>query len=86
MENASVITWSERLESVRKDVECFFGRLKIRYRIIRNSIQLHKRHQIDQVMIICCILHNMMLHESGLDIQWQNDNPLEREEDDDQDI
>lgn len=28
----------------------------------------------------------MMLHESGLDTQWQNDNPLQREPDDDEDI
>ncbi|CAM9418251.1 unnamed protein product, partial [Discosporangium mesarthrocarpum] len=28
------LKWSKRLESVRKDVECFFGRLKGRFRIL----------------------------------------------------
>ena len=32
------IRWSEWVESVRKDVECFFGILKIRWRFLRNPI------------------------------------------------
>jgi hypothetical protein len=33
--------WSEWLESVRKDIECFFGIMKSRFRIFANAIQLH---------------------------------------------
>ena len=32
--NENELRWSTRLESVRKDFECFFGRLKARFRIL----------------------------------------------------
>ena len=32
--NENELRWSTRLESVRKDIECFFGRLKARFRIL----------------------------------------------------
>ncbi|KAL3758310.1 hypothetical protein ACHAWU_004275 [Discostella pseudostelligera] len=36
------IRWSEWLESMRKDVECTFGILKGRFRILKTGIRLHK--------------------------------------------
>ena len=33
------VRWSEFLESVRKDVECFFGILKSRFRILRHGME-----------------------------------------------
>ena len=35
--NRDEILWSEWLESIRKDVECFFGVLKARFRLLRNN-------------------------------------------------
>lgn len=32
------IMWGEWLESIRKDVECVFGALKGRFRILRNKV------------------------------------------------
>ena len=57
--------WSKRLESVRKDIECVFGRLKIRYSILKNRIRLHYKADIDKVFRVCCILHNMLLVNDG---------------------
>ena len=72
--------WSTRLESVRKDVETFFGRLKIRFRILRSRIGFHDKKQIDKIFLACCIMHNMLLKDDGLDVGWDNH---EDEDDDD---
>ena len=61
------LKWSTRLESVRKDVECFFGRLKIRFRILRSRILFQKQGYIDNVFYASCIMHNMLLKDDGLD-------------------
>ncbi|CAM9564421.1 unnamed protein product [Discosporangium mesarthrocarpum] len=55
----------KRLECVRKDVECFFGILKDRFRVLTvpltfwapnaNSIE-----KIDNIFFVCCILQNML--------------------------
>ena len=54
------IFWSEWLESVRKDVECVFGILKGRFRILRGRMQQHQAKDIKNIFITCCILHNMI--------------------------
>jgi hypothetical protein len=53
--------WSEWLESVRKDVECFFGIMKSRFRIFANAIQLHNFFDIECAWRSCIILHNMLI-------------------------
>lgn len=55
------IAWSERLESIRKDVECTFGILKRRFRFLASSIQLHDIDCINAAVFTCFILHNMLL-------------------------
>lgn len=54
------IAFSQALESVRKDVECFFGVLKARFRILKLAMTYHKQERIDNVFFTCCILHNML--------------------------
>jgi hypothetical protein len=54
--------WSEWLESIRKDVECFFGILKNRFRMLKNQIQLHDFKEIDCAWNCAIILHNMLIH------------------------
>ena len=53
--------WSERLESVRKAVECTFGILKKRFRILRSDMECRDPNQIDAIFRTCCALHNMLL-------------------------
>ncbi|CAN0386644.1 unnamed protein product, partial [Pylaiella littoralis] len=52
--------FSNRLESSRKDVECYFGIVKGRFRINKLAIPYHKKEDIDNVFFTCCILHNML--------------------------
>ena len=37
--DSDTVYWSECLESTRKDVECVFGILKARFRILANGIE-----------------------------------------------
>ena len=52
--------WSEWLESMRKDVECTFGILKGRWRILKAGVRLHGVDSCDKIwklfvrFIICC--------------------------------
>ena len=59
--------WSNTLESVRKDVECFFGVLKGRFRILKLHILYRNKVDIDNMFFCCCILHNMLHAMDGLD-------------------
>jgi hypothetical protein len=52
--DSAIIYWSEWLESIRKDVECFFGRFKGRFQFFKDSIQLPNNIDIDNVMFCCC--------------------------------
>lgn len=72
------VEFSERLESVRKDVECTFGILKKRFVILKHAIELHSKDHIDYIFFGCCILHNMLLIHDGYDKKWEfEDIPLE---------
>ncbi|CAM9428849.1 unnamed protein product [Discosporangium mesarthrocarpum] len=53
--------WNDQLESVHKDVEFFFGRIKSHWRILKLPLQVHMREVIDEIFITCYILH-FMLH------------------------
>ena len=65
--------WSEALESVRKDVECVFGRLKRRFLFLKNAIQIHDIETIDLAVYTCCILSNMLLEYDGYDAsRWDS--------------
>ncbi|CAM9144822.1 unnamed protein product, partial [Sphacelaria rigidula] len=58
---------SKWLESVRKDAECFFGRLKGRFRFLKLSILLREKERVDNAMFTACMLHNMLHTMDGLD-------------------
>jgi DDE superfamily endonuclease len=65
------LRWSEWLESLRKDVECTFGILKGRWRILKTGIRLHGVNAPDKVWLTCCALHNWLLEIDGLDVRWE---------------
>lgn len=62
----SEVHFSQWLESLRKDVECIFGILKCRWRILKTGIRLHNTEVADNVWLTCCALHNMLLDVDGL--------------------
>lgn len=64
------LRFSEWIESMRKDVECTFGILKGRWRILKTGIRLHGTANCDQIWCTCCALHNMLLDFDGLDVEW----------------
>ena len=57
---------------MRKDVECTFGIMKGRFRILKSGIRLGGFEAADKVFLTCCALHNWLLTIDGLDKQWEN--------------
>ena len=52
--NENEVAWSEMVESLRKDVECFFGVLKIRFLILRYGIRVQNASAVDDIFQTCC--------------------------------
>ena len=65
--------WSEWLESMRKEVECTFGILKGRWCILKSGICLHGVDVADNIWMKCCALHNLLLEEDGLSVNWSGE-------------
>ena len=65
------IRFSERLESMRKDVKCAFGILKGRWAILRYGLRFGSIKQCDKLWLTCCALHNKLLFVDGLDKCWE---------------
>ena len=55
---------------MRKDVECAFGILKTRFKILSIPIPLQSINAVDQIWKTCCALHNWLLKIDGLDGEW----------------
>lgn len=68
--------WSQWLEFMRKDVECTFGILKGRWRILKAGIRVHGIDTADSIWMTCCALHNMLLEEDGNSESWDGDDGL----------
>ena len=64
------IRWSEWVESMRKDVECTFGILKGRWRVLKTGVRLQSTESVDKIWCTCCAFHNMLLEIDGLDEPW----------------
>lgn len=62
----SAAAWSEKLESIRKGVECTFGILKKRFRILAQDFEVRHAADIQTVFRNCCALHNMLLKHDKL--------------------
>jgi hypothetical protein len=69
--NRAEIRFSAWLESIRKDVECTFGILKSRFRILKTGIRLHRQEAADKIFLTCCAIHNWLLDVDGLDPDWR---------------
>ena len=65
------IAWSKMLGSLRKDVECFFGRLKKRFTIFHDGVRVHDIERLDDIFFFCCALHNWLHFADGLDEDWE---------------
>jgi hypothetical protein len=74
--NVDEIRWSRWLESMRKDVECTFGILKGRWRILKAGVRIHGVDGVDDVWFMCVALHNWLLDIDGLNGAWEHDVPM----------
>ena len=66
------LRFSQWLESMRKDVECTYGILKGRWRILKTGIRVHNTEVCDNIWLTCCALHNMLLDVDGLNKNWKH--------------
>ncbi len=51
------------LESVQKDIECIFGILKKRWKVLNHGLNHRKMEQCKKIFIACCVLHNFFLNQ-----------------------
>lgn len=63
--------WRTRMESVRKDIENVFGRVKGRFRSMKLPILIHKKQHVDNLVMTCVTLHNILHEWDGLD-NWES--------------
>ena len=80
--NRSELRFSQWLESLRQDVECTFGILKGRWRILKTGIHCHNTEVSENIWMTCCALHNLLLDVDGLSHKW-NDGVASAYENDD---
>ena len=55
--------FSEHQEGARKDVECAFGILQSRFCILRQPARLYEQGDLENIMLACIILHNMIIED-----------------------
>lgn len=67
--------WTTWIESIRKDIECLFGMLKMRFQFLKKPNQYHNFKTIEAAFHTACILHNIILLYDGNDIKnWEDAN------------
>jgi hypothetical protein len=74
--NVDEIRWSKWLESMRKDVECMFGIVKGRWRILKAGVRINGVDGVDDVWLTCCALHYWLLDINGLNGVWEHGVPM----------
>ena len=65
--------FSDWVASVRKDVECLFGILKMRFFYLKHPAQVQSGELLRAIFVTCCILNNMIMRADGLDTLWESD-------------
>ena len=66
------LLFSEWIESMQKDIECAFGILKGRFRILKYGMRFRKVEHCDMLFKTLCAVHNFLIKEDGLDVNWMN--------------
>jgi hypothetical protein len=55
--------FAEHQEGARKDVECAFGILQSRFSILKRPACLYEQGDLENIMLACIILHNMVIED-----------------------
>ena len=58
--NPDYVAWRNQMESVRKDIEDIFGVIKGRFRVCKLPVLFHFKEQVDNLVLTCFGLHNML--------------------------
>ena len=58
--------FSSKIQIIRKDIECFFGIMKKRWKILDNGIRFSDMQDVEKMFTDCCMLHNNMLSRDGV--------------------
>jgi len=69
--------FAQHQEAARKDVECAFGILQKRWAIIRHPARLWDRQELEDIMMACIILHNMIVEDERDSYQLHIDTTYE---------
>ncbi|KAL6516901.1 hypothetical protein OROHE_018189 [Orobanche hederae] len=69
--------FKQRQEAARKDIERAFGVLQSRWAIIKGPTRGWYKEDLNEIMLSCIILHNMIIEEEGEDVVNWND-PVEQ--------
>ena len=56
---------------MRKDVECTFGILKGRWRILKTGVRVYGVNKVDDLWMTCCALHNWLLEIDRISGRWE---------------
>ena len=71
------VMFAEWLESMSKNMECAFGILKGRFRILKNAVRLKFEDDIEAFFRTCAVLHNILLQFDGfLNPDWLTVDPF----------
>lgn len=62
--------WSEMLESLRKDVECYFGILKQIFAILKYGCRFQDQRVMDDIFFTCVAIRNQMKASQGDNEPW----------------
>jgi hypothetical protein len=55
--------FAEHQDGARKDVECAFGILQSRFHILHRPARLYEQGNLQNIMLACIILHNMIIED-----------------------
>jgi predicted MPP superfamily phosphohydrolase len=55
--------FAEHQDGARKDVECAFGILQSRFHILYRPAHLYEQGDLQNIMLACIILHNMIIED-----------------------
>ena len=81
--------WRKKMESVRKDIECYFGRLKQCFKLLKIPNNLKKKIRIDDMMFTIVAIQNMILDFDiaakeylswDVQMKWQNVSRIQGQE------